>query len=98
MDNLDPDTYDGLLTHLPLATRRFLAISKSGGTAETLMQTIAALAALKSASLASRIPELFCGLTEPARSGAGNPLRKLLAAHAIEMLDHHPGVGGRLSC
>jgi glucose-6-phosphate isomerase len=32
MDNLDPDTYDALLAKLPLATTRFVAISKSGGT------------------------------------------------------------------
>src|SRR5262249_10561887 len=43
MDNLDPDTYGALLDKLPLASTRFVAISKSGGTAETLMQTIAAL-------------------------------------------------------
>src|SRR5262249_55506566 len=46
MDNLDPDTYGALLARLPLATTRFVAISKSGGTAETLMQTIAALTAV----------------------------------------------------
>ena len=42
---MDPETYDTLLRQLPLATTRFIAISKSGGTGETLMQTIAALAA-----------------------------------------------------
>ncbi|HEY1362347.1 MAG TPA: glucose-6-phosphate isomerase [Xanthobacteraceae bacterium] len=97
MDNLDPDTYEGLLAKLPLPTTRFLAISKSGGTAETLMQTIAALAAVKNASLGPRIPELFCGLTEPPRPGTSNALRRLLDAHGIEMLDHPPGVGGRFS-
>src|SRR5262244_2807828 len=43
MDNLDPDTYGTLLKRLPLATTRFIAISKSGGTGETLMQTAAAI-------------------------------------------------------
>src|SRR5581483_5847841 len=38
MDNLDPDTFGTLLTRLPLPTTRFVAISKSGGTGETLMQ------------------------------------------------------------
>src|SRR5204863_4704499 len=51
MDNLDADTYAALLAKLPLATSRFVAISKSGGTAETLMQTIAALSAVKAAGL-----------------------------------------------
>src|SRR5215467_4745097 len=31
IDNLDPDTYGHLLARLPLATTRFLAVSKSGG-------------------------------------------------------------------
>src|SRR6476660_3948049 len=33
-DNLDPATYEKQLTKLPLATTRFIAISKSGGTGE----------------------------------------------------------------
>jgi glucose-6-phosphate isomerase len=97
MDNLDPDTFAELLRRLPLATTRFVAISKSGGTAETLMQTIAALAAVKEAGLANRIPELFIGLTEPAKAGRINGLRSLLGNHAVTMLDHDPGVGGRFS-
>jgi glucose-6-phosphate isomerase len=97
MDNLDPDTYGALLAKLPLATTRFVAISKSGGTAETLMQTIAALTALKEAGLASRIPELFLGLSEPAQAGKRNGLRVLLADYKVALLDHDPGVGGRFS-
>jgi glucose-6-phosphate isomerase len=97
MDNLDPDTYGTLLAKLPLATARFIAISKSGSTGETLMQTTAALAAVKNAGLASRIPELFFGLTEPAKGNARNGLRALCDAYKIAVLDHDPGVGGRFS-
>jgi glucose-6-phosphate isomerase len=97
MDNLDPDTYGALLAKLPLATTRFVAISKSGGTAETLMQTIAALSAVKDAGLAARVPELFLGLTEPEKTGKRNGLRALLGSHRIRMLDHDTGVGGRFS-
>jgi glucose-6-phosphate isomerase len=97
MDNLDPNTYDTLLAKLPLASTRFVAISKSGGTAETLMQTIAALTAVKQAGLAARLPELFLGLTEPSNAGKRNGLRALLSAHDVAMLDHDTGVGGRFS-
>ncbi|MEA2989705.1 MAG: glucose-6-phosphate isomerase [Alphaproteobacteria bacterium] len=97
MDNLDPDTYGALLAMLPLATTRFVAISKSGGTGETLMQTAAALAAVKDAGLSSRIPDLFLGLTEPATGGKRNGMRELFDAHKVAMLDHDPGVGGRYS-
>ncbi|HXF90229.1 MAG TPA: glucose-6-phosphate isomerase, partial [Xanthobacteraceae bacterium] len=97
IDNLDPLTFDALLHTLPLATSRFVAISKSGGTAETLMQTIAVLTALKKAGLKERIPDLVLGLTEPSRSNARNGLRDLLAAHQTPMLEHDPDVGGRYS-
>ena len=97
MDNLDAGSFAALLGNLPLASTRFVAISKSGGTAETLMQTIAALSAVKDAGLAARIPELFLGLTEPATGNKRNGLRALFAAHRIAMLDHDPGVGGRFS-
>ncbi len=53
MDNLDPDSYGALLARLPLKTSRFVAVSKSGGTGETLMQTIAALDAVKAAQARS---------------------------------------------
>jgi glucose-6-phosphate isomerase len=97
MDNLDPETYDALLGKLPHTSTRYVAISKSGGTAETLMQTIAALSAVKAAGLATRIPDIFLGLTEPAKAGKSNGLRDLLAKHRVPILDHHPGVGGRFS-
>jgi len=97
IDNLDAHTYADLLARLPHATTRFVAISKSGGTAETLMQTIAALSALKDAGLQTRIPDLFLGITEPAKSGKKNGLRDLLGKFRVPMLDHDPGVGGRYS-
>jgi glucose-6-phosphate isomerase len=97
IDNLDPDTLAGLLTRLPLANTRFVAISKSGGTAETLMQTIAALDAIKRAGLGARMPELFFGISEPAKPGKRNGLRELLTAHKVALLDHDPNVGGRFS-
>jgi glucose-6-phosphate isomerase len=97
MDNLDPATFGALLQRLPLPQSRFVAISKSGGTGETLMQTIAALDTLKGAGLAAQIPDLFLGLSEPTRDGKPNGLRALLGAHKVAMLDHHPGVGGRFS-
>jgi len=95
MDNLDPATFETLLVELPLATTRFVAISKSGGTAETLMQTIAALSALKRAGLDAR--NAVRGISEPATPGKRNGLRDLLGKHQVPLLDHDPGVGGRYS-
>ena len=97
VDNLDADTFAMLLKRLPHQTTRFVAISKSGGTAETLMQTIAALSAMKSEGLEQRIPDNFLGLTEAVKSGKRNGLRDLLGKFHVPMLDHDPGVGGRYS-
>ena len=95
MDNLDPESYATLLQRLPLGTSRFVAVSKSGGTGETLMQTIAALDAVKAAGLDPH--EHFLGITEPAKPGKSNGLRAMLGAHKIEMMEHDTGVGGRFS-
>jgi glucose-6-phosphate isomerase len=97
LDNLDPVTFEAFLQRLPLKTARFIAISKSGGTGETLMQTIAVIDALKRAKLGKRIAEHLIGLSEPARAGKRNGLRELLAGYGCLVLDHDPGVGGRYS-
>ena len=95
IDNLDPLSFEAMLTLLPLATTRFVAISKSGGTAETLMQTIAALSALKQAGLDARSAVL--GISEPVTPGKRNGLHDLLGKLQVPLLDHDPGVGGRYS-
>jgi glucose-6-phosphate isomerase len=97
MDNLDPDSFGEMLERLPHGTTRYVAISKSGGTGETLMQTIAVLAALKKHNQGARIPDLVLGLSEPAKAGGKNGLRDLLTQHKVPMLDHDTGVGGRFS-
>jgi glucose-6-phosphate isomerase len=96
VDNLDPMTYDRLLAKLPLATTRFIAISKSGGTGETLMQTAAALSAAKRAGLSGRTGELFFGISEAVKAGKQNGLRDLLGS-SVTFLEHDPNIGGRYS-
>lgn len=97
-DNLDPLTQLGTLDEGDLATTRFVVISKSGGTTETLAQAITALSAVKAAGLEVAIPKLFLGISEPRADGKRNSLRELFEAHRIPMLDHHTGIGGRFSC
>ena len=95
IDNLDPVSFGAMLAKLPLATTRFVAVSKSGSTAETLMQTIAALTALKQGG--HDPGRAMLGLSEPVKPGKRNGLRDLLGRFAVPMLDHDPGVGGRFS-
>jgi len=97
-DNLDGETLAGVLSTLDLAETRFIVTSKSGGTAETLAQVIAALSAVKAAGLEAQIPKLFLGITEPEKPGKANGLRTLFAKFNIPMLEHHTGIGGRFSC
>jgi glucose-6-phosphate isomerase len=95
-DNLDARTLERALATLDLATTRFVVISKSGNTLETLIQIIAAIEAVRRAGLGPRIPDLFLGLTEP-RSSATNSLRDLCEALSIPTLPHDPKIGGRFS-
>ena len=95
IDNLDALSFETMLKRLPLATSRFVAISKSGGTAETLMQTIAVMSALKAAG--ADIGKAMLGISEPAKSGKRNGLRDLLTQAGVPLLEHDPNVGGRYS-
>jgi len=96
-DNLDAHTLGAAIEAFDLATARFVVTSKSGGTAETLVQALAAIDAVKRAGLEARLPDLFLGITEPKQSGKPNALRTLLEAHGIPLLAHPTGIGGRYS-
>jgi glucose-6-phosphate isomerase len=96
-DNLDPVTLSGALDSLDLASTRFVVISKSGGTAETLSQMVATLAAIRTAGLETRIGEMFLAVSDPVAPGGRNALRQFCAELRIPVLDHPPGIGGRFS-
>ncbi|MEX2128289.1 MAG: glucose-6-phosphate isomerase [Xanthobacteraceae bacterium] len=96
LDNLDPLTFERLLERLPLATTRFVAISKSGGTAETLMQAIAVISALEKTARGGKISEHLFGVSEPP-AGKRKGLRELLESRNCDVLDHDPNIGGRFS-
>ncbi|MGH6865820.1 MAG: glucose-6-phosphate isomerase [Methyloceanibacter sp.] len=96
-DNLDARTLELALAGLDLKTTRFVVISKSGGTPETLVQTAATIGALGAAGLEAEIPNLFLAVTEPAVGGKTNGLRTLCERFSIPTLDHDPNIGGRFS-
>ena len=97
-DNLDPHSLERGLGLLNLETTRFVIISKSGNTAETLLQTIAVLNAFKQAGLKDKISSSILGLSEVRRAGVRNGLRDLLGAYNCQFLDHEQEIGGRYSC
>ena len=80
-DNLDSESLGGTIGRLELPGTRFIVISKSGGTAETLTQTIVTIDAIKTAGHGARLPELMLGITEP---DAGSDVAGL-RTHAAEV-------------
>ncbi|MGE0767379.1 MAG: glucose-6-phosphate isomerase [Hyphomicrobiaceae bacterium] len=96
-DNLDAVTLGRALASLDLDTTRFVVVSKSGGTPETLSQAVAALAAVRAAGLGDRIGRHFLALADPPSGGRLSGLRQLAADFGIPVLDHEPGIGGRYS-
>ncbi|MBS0241496.1 MAG: glucose-6-phosphate isomerase [Proteobacteria bacterium] len=96
-DNLDATTLGRALAALDLAHTRFVVISKSGGTPETIAQAVAAMSAIKAAGLGDRMAKHVLAVADPSPPGKPSGLRQLAADFAIPVLDHEPGIGGRFS-
>jgi glucose-6-phosphate isomerase len=96
-DNLDALSLAKGFEILDLERTRFLVISKSGATAETLAQTLAVMERLRAQGLEAAIPRLFLGLTEPERPGIANGLRDLFTHLGAPLLSHRADIGGRYS-
>jgi len=93
LDNVDPDGIDGVLDGLEPDRTGVLAISKSGGTAETLCQTAVVLDWLRAALGESRLARHCAVMTEP----GANPLADIAAHFRLPRLEHDPNLGGRFS-
>jgi glucose-6-phosphate isomerase len=91
LDNVDPTTFDALYASLDLKETACIVISKSGGTAETLMQLFTLFARFQQQNLP--VKDHFVVITEPTNS----PLKQFAQHHALPCFDHDPNVGGRFS-
>jgi len=91
--NLDHSVFGAALAGCNPAKTKFLSISKSGGTAETLIQTLAAAAFLRKEVNEKDIASHFAVVTDPGPS----PLRKFAEQIGCPILDHPIGIGGRFS-
>ncbi len=92
-DNPDPFSWAEAMSRFDLKTTRFVVISKSGGTAETLMQALTAADAIDKAGGGKYLKHHFVAVTEPHKS----PLREFAESIGAPVLDHPTGVGGRYS-
>ena len=91
-DNPDPFSWGTALKRFDLKKTHFIAISKSGGTAETLTQALTAAEALKKAGV-KNLAKHFTIVTEP----HGSALASFADSIGAPKLDHPTGVGGRYS-
>ncbi|NWH07540.1 MAG: glucose-6-phosphate isomerase [Alphaproteobacteria bacterium] len=92
-DNLDGTTYGRALGEMDLRTTRFLVVSKSGTTGETLLQLLAAVKAIEDKGGAKYLARHFAILSEP----KDNALRKFARETGCLTADHPLGIGGRYS-
>jgi glucose-6-phosphate isomerase len=91
-DNPDPFSWTKALKRFDLKKTHFVAISKSGGTAETLMQVLTAADALERHGV-KQLKKHFTVITEPHQSALADFADSIGAVR----LDHPLGVGGRYS-
>ena len=92
-DNPDPWSWQEAMARFDLKTTRFLVISKSGGTAETLFQAITAADAIEKAGGGKYLKHHFAVITEPRKS----VLTSFADSMGAPKLDHPLGIGGRYS-
>jgi glucose-6-phosphate isomerase len=102
LDNVDPIRFEDVLNGVDFKRTGVVAVSKSGATAETALQTLAILRALRAAVGERGIRRQVIVITEPAKDGpngttSANPMRRLAERNGIPVLDHDPGIGGRYS-
>jgi len=91
-DNVDPDAFFPMLRSHPMKTTAVVAISKSGGTAETNAQLALAIDALKKANGRSWKEHLIL-ITDPEKG----VFRRMAQAEGIPSYPVPPNVGGRFS-
>jgi len=91
-DNVDPDGFFPLLRSLPMETTLVVAVSKSGGTAETNAQLALAIEALRKAN-GGKWKEHLVLVTDPEKG----TFRRFADSEGIRSFSVPPNVGGRFS-
>lgn len=92
LDNLDASTSRDFFRDLEMEGARFVVISKSGNTLETLVQCLVVLNCLRDRGIGD-FHERFAFVVGPGES----PLRRLAERLGAPLCDHDPMLGGRYS-
>lgn len=93
LDNIDPHTFQSLFSKIDASTAGVIAISKSGNTAETLMQLLICLQHWLSFIPRNQVNTHFVVISEPLENG----IRCLSKSYAIPCIDHPTDIGGRFA-
>ena len=93
VDNVDPHSFDLLITATDWSRTGVIAISKSGSTAETMAQFVVLSNTLRTHVTEGRVSDHVAVITEPKPS----PLVSMAENIGCRVLDHDPQVGGRYS-
>ncbi len=93
VSSIDPFIFGRVISGLDLAKTGWIIVSKSGGTAETLMQFLTILPMVRNAMSDDALPKHITVITEPGEGA----LRRLAQRFNLPILDHDPLVGGRFS-
>jgi len=99
MDNVDPVTFGAMLRLCPPEKTLYVVISKSGGTAETLAQSLIVFSELEKAVGKSRVKNHAVAITGPLekKGKTTNPIHVLRQTYGLPWLCVPPNVGGRFS-
>ncbi len=93
LDNIDPQTFNDLLPTLRIEKTGVIAISKSGNTAETIMQLLVCLQHWQKKLSRDHLKDHFLIISEPLENG----IRQLASAYNLPCLDHPTDIGGRFA-
>jgi len=93
LDNPDGATMSRLMTALPVEHTHYLVVSKSGGTAEPMMQALAAIDHIALRGNRGLVSKLVHAVSEP----KDNALTRLAREFGLSVLDHPTDIGGRFS-
>lgn len=96
MDNIDPDTFRGMLDICPAEKTLYNVISKSGGTAETLSQLLVVVDVLEKALGRGALKDHLV-VTTGMGGGKANPLERMAKSFSLKTFSIPENVGGRFS-
>jgi glucose-6-phosphate isomerase len=93
LDNPDPESLARFTAEVDMSRTGVVIVSKSGGTAETLIMAMTVVPAIARARPGDAMADFVVAIAEP----GDNPLRRLAAHWDVPVLDHDPEIGGRYS-